>query len=144
MSSIIVINTNYITGDVKKKIIAVLDLSYTGDFGLQELLDKASDVLVEDEVADEKKIMQVFFEKLSKEPGKVTWGRDHVLEVLKMGAVDKLLISEEVDNKTLMEFENMAEEFGTEVKIISTETREGVQLKEIGKYAAILRYDIKT
>ena len=29
---------DYITGDVKKKIIGTKDLSYTGEFGLQELL----------------------------------------------------------------------------------------------------------
>ena len=31
---------DYLTGDLKKKIIAIKDLSYTGDFGLQELLSQ--------------------------------------------------------------------------------------------------------
>lgn len=138
------VNTIYITGDVRKKIIGVLDLSYTGDFGLQELLDKAGEILVEDEVADEKKVMQEFFYKLSQEPGKVAYGIVEVQKNLEMGVVDRLLISEELDSQTVVALELKAEEFGTEVKVISTETREGVQLKEIGKIAAILRYDVSS
>jgi len=38
--------------------------------------------------------------------------------------------------------EALAKTFGTIVNIISTETREGVQLREIGKIAAILRYEV--
>ena len=47
----------YITGEVRKKIIGNKDLSYTGDFGLQELLDRSQDILANEEVADEKKII---------------------------------------------------------------------------------------
>ncbi|MEK6947215.1 MAG: LAGLIDADG family homing endonuclease, partial [Nanoarchaeota archaeon] len=35
----------YITNEVKKKIIAIRDLGYTGEFGLEELLEKSQDVL---------------------------------------------------------------------------------------------------
>lgn len=55
------INKDYLTGDVKKKIIGTKDLSYTGDFGLQELLEKSEDLLAEEEVAIEKKIGTGFF-----------------------------------------------------------------------------------
>ena len=44
--------------------------------------------------------------------------------------------------QTLDEFERLAEKSAAEVKIISTETREGVQLKELGEIAAILRFAI--
>jgi peptide chain release factor subunit 1 len=132
---------NYITNELKKKIIAIKDLSYTGEFGLQELLDKSEDVLSNEEVMKEKELMMKFFNLLSKEEGKVEYGKDAVLNDLKMGAVDILLLSEELSDEEIEEFENVAKELGTEVEIISTETREGVQLKEIGKVAAILRYD---
>ena len=41
----------------------------------------------------------------------------------------------------LEELEKMADKSGSELKIISIDTREGVQLKDIGGFAAILRYD---
>lgn len=43
-----------ITNEVKKKIIAIKDLSYTGDFGLQELVDRSQDVLAKEDIASEK------------------------------------------------------------------------------------------
>jgi len=137
------IESGYITADVKKKVIAIKDLSYTGEFGLQELLEKSHDVLAEEEVIEEKKIVGKFFEILSKNPGTVSYGVEEVMKNLKMGAVKTLLISEIVEDKKIEEFEKEAEAVGTEVKIISTETREGTQLKEIGKVAAILRYEVK-
>lgn len=132
----------YVTADVKNKIIGVKDLCYTGEFGLQELLDASSDILANEEVAQEKKLMQDFFKLLNTKAGMVSYGKDEVMRVLGMGAVDKLLLSEELDDSVIEEYEKKAEEFGSEVNIISTETREGVQLKEMGKVAAILRYEV--
>jgi len=137
------IESGYITADVKNKIIAFKDLSYTGEFGLQELLEKSQDVLAEEDVIEEKKIMNRFFELLSTRQNIVSYGIKEVMDKLKMGAVEILLLSEILDDKKIEEFENEAGLVGTEVTIISTETREGVQLKEIGKVAAILRYEVK-
>jgi len=136
-------NKDYLTGDLKKKIIGIKDLSYTGDFGLQELLDKSQDILAKEEVAEEKEIMQKFFGILSKKPGMVAYGKEEVIEKIKLGAVETVLISEEIDEEEIEEFEKLAEEMNSTLKIISTETREGVQLRDMGKIAAILRYEIQ-
>ncbi|MCG8408104.1 MAG: peptide chain release factor aRF-1, partial [Phycisphaerales bacterium] len=41
-----------LTDQLKQKIIAMKDISYTGEFGLQELLEKSEDVLAEEEVVE--------------------------------------------------------------------------------------------
>jgi len=128
--------------DLKKRIIAMKDLSYTGDFGLQELLDKCEDVLAEEDVMEEKKIMKKFFDTLAKDSGKVEYGKDAVMKALKMGAVETLLLSEELDDEDTEKFEEEAEKLKTEVKIISTDTREGAQLVDMGTVAALLRYAV--
>ncbi len=133
---------DYVTGDLKKKIIAQKDLSYTGEFGVQELVDRSQDVLAAEELAEEKAIMQRFFNLLSTKPGMVSYGALQTEEALKMGAVETLLLSENLDPAVIEKFEEEAEKVGTEVKIISTDSREGVQLKEMGKIAAILRFSI--
>ena len=135
-------NKDYLTGDIKKKIIGTKDLSYTGDFGLQELLDRSEDLLVEEEVAREKKTMQMFFKQMLDNQKKVTYGEKETLRALEMNAVDVLLLSEVLEEERIFELEELAQVGGAEVKIISTETREGVQLKELGKIAAILRFEI--
>jgi peptide chain release factor subunit 1 len=131
----------YITDQLKQKIIAIKDLSYTGEFGLQELVDKSEDVLSNEDIVTEKKIMARFFNTLNKKPNMVSYGKDHVMKLLKMGVVDMLLLSENLDDDTLEEFEEEAKNVSSNVEIISTETREGVQLREMGKVAAILRFE---
>ncbi|HLF54192.1 MAG TPA: peptide chain release factor aRF-1 [Candidatus Nanoarchaeia archaeon] len=137
------IESGALTNEVKKKIIAVKDLSYTEEFGLQELLDKCHDVLAQEEVMSEKKLVGLFLEMLATKPTLVAYGEQNVLKALEMGAVDKILLSEVLDEQKIEQFENTAKAFSTQVLIISIETREGAQLRDIGKIGAILRYPIE-
>lgn len=137
------LDSGHITGDVKKKVIAVKDLSYTGDFGLEELLQKSEDVLAKEGVMEEKQIVSEFLHLLATKPNMVAYGMANVERALKLGAVDKLLISEVLDDDVVEKFEETALEFSTEVKIISTETREGAQLRDLGKIGALLRYPLE-
>ncbi len=136
------IEGDFITNEIKKKIIAIKDLSYTEDFGLEELLEKSQDVLANEEVAEEKKLVSKFFETLATNAHLVSYGEKETMEVLKVGAVDIVLLSESLDEKKIEEFETEAKKVGTTVQIISTETREGVQLRDMGKIAAMLRYQV--
>lgn len=138
------IGHDYLTGELKKKIIGTKDLSYTEEFGLQELLEKSEDILAAEEVSQEKQIVSKFLTLLATKPGMVSYGKAQVMEVLKMGVVDILLLSESLDDSEIEEFEKEAEKVGSSVRIISEETREGVQLRDLGKVAAILRYEIST
>ena len=134
------VNGNFITDQVKKKIIAIKDISYTGDFGMEELVDISRDVLANEEIAQEKKIMEDFFNKLATDPEMISYGKDEVKKLLEKGAVEILLLSEELDDKDIDEFEASAKNYGTNIELISTETREGVQLKDMGMVGAVLRY----
>ena len=137
------IDSGYITTEVRNKIIAIKDLSYTGEFGLQELVDKSQDVLSKEGITEEKQLMGKFFEVLAKNPAKVSYGEAEVMKNLKLGAADILLLSESLEDEKIEIFEKEAGLVGTTVKIISIETREGAQLKELGKVAAMLRYEVK-
>ena len=132
----------YITNDLRKKIIGIRDLSYTEEFGLEELLDKSQDILAQEEVADEKKTVARFLEILATKPNMVAYGEKEVKRILEMGAVDLLLLSEQLSDEQIDKFEEIAKKYGTTVKIVSTETREGAQLKDLGKFGAILRYEV--
>ncbi len=137
------VDGDFITDQLKRRIIGIKDLGYTGEFGLQELVDKSQDVLAEEEIAEEKKVMEAFFTMLAKHPNKVAYGEKQVEEALQRGAVDTLLLSEALPDSAILRFEGLAVPFGTAIKIISTETREGVQLRDMCGVAAILRYEIE-
>ncbi|MEK6823211.1 MAG: Vms1/Ankzf1 family peptidyl-tRNA hydrolase, partial [Nanoarchaeota archaeon] len=130
----------FITGDVQKKILAVKDIGYTDEFGLQELVDRCADVLLAGELMEEKRLVTRFLEFLATDIGMVAYGLDDVKKSLEAGAVDVLMLSESLDEKVIEDMEAIAQRFGTTVKIISTDTREGVQLRDLGKVAALLRY----
>jgi peptide chain release factor subunit 1 len=135
------VDSGLITADLKKKILGIKDLSYTEEFGLEELVDKSQDILAQEEIADEKKVVNQFLELLATKPNKVAYGEAEVRRMLEMGTVDILLLSEQLPDDKIDEFEQIAKKYGTTVKIISTETREGSQLKDLGKLGAILRYE---
>ncbi len=134
---------NYLTNELLKKVIAVKDLSYKEEFGLEELVEKSEDVLAAEEVAGEKKIMSRFFDTLAKNQTMAAYGEADTMRKLQMGAVDKLLLSDALEDGIMEKFEEEAKKRGTEIIIISTDTRECVQLKEMGKIAALLRYKVE-
>ena len=138
------IEGDFITNELKKKIIAVKDITYTDEFGIHDLVDKSQDVLASEELAEEKKLVNQFFGYLVKKPGMVTYGEQQVLDVMRRGGVDKLLVSESLPDDKIEMFEAEAKKMGTNVTIISTESREGAQLKDFGGIAAILRYEMHT
>jgi peptide chain release factor subunit 1 len=137
------VDGGYINETLRRKIIAVKDISYTGEFGITELVERSADVLADEEVTKEKTIMREFFELLSKASNKVAYGYDDVIKYVQMGAVDTILVSEEMEDDKVEVIEKEAELMGSKIEIISVETREGVQLKEMGKIVAILRYAVE-
>lgn len=133
---------DYMNNEIKKKVLAIEDITYTDESGLHHLVEKSQSILAKEMITKEKELMQKFFELLSTTPEKVAYGQEEVKKALEMGAVDTLLLSEDLDPDLIEKLEEEAEKIGTTTEIISTETREGVQLKEIGGIAAILRFPI--
>jgi len=133
---------DYIHTEVKKKIIGVKDLSYTGEFGLKELVDRSKDVIAEQEITKEKELIKDFLERLGKSSNKATYGRNAVKKALEYGAVETLLLSEELDAEEIEWFEEEAKKYGTEVKIIGMETDEGKQFRDLSGIGAILRFAV--
>ncbi len=134
---------NYLNNELKKIVLGVKDIAYTGTSGLHDLVERSQDLLVEEEVTKEKKIMQDFFLVLAKTPEKAAYGAKEVEEALEYGAVDTLLLSESLSDEELAHFEKASEKSKSKVQMISIETREGIQLRDLGKIAAILRYPLK-
>jgi len=71
-----------------------------------------------------------------------SYGKQDVLDKLKMSVVDTVLVSEVLSDEEVEEFEREAQKTGATLMVISTETREGAQLRDLGKVAAILRYEM--
>src|SRR3989344_1345662 len=55
----------FINNEVKKKVVGLKDVTYTDEFGLEELVDKSKDLLAEEEVTAEKEILHKFLSMLA-------------------------------------------------------------------------------
>lgn len=137
------VNDGYLNRQLADKIVSTQDLSYTGEFGLRELVERSQEILAKEAIAEERAVMEKFFKFLATKPQMVAYGKDEVEKAIQLNAVDKVLISESMDDATADKFEDAAEQSGAQVQYISIDTTEGVQLKELGGIAAFLRYQLR-
>ncbi len=93
---------DYLHHEIKQKIITTVDTSYTGEFGIREVMDKSMDILTEIDVMREKKLMQRFLHELIDEDGLASYGEAEVRHNLQVGAVEILLLSEDLKKKRLI------------------------------------------
>lgn len=82
---------------VKNKVIGVVNTSYTGEYGLKEMVERSEDIISEASIMREKKILERFFNEFSKDSGLAVYGIHEVLDALKAGNMDTLLLSEDSD-----------------------------------------------
>ncbi len=92
------VDEGYLHHEVQKKVLGVVDTSYTDDFGIRELVDNASEIFKDLEITREKNLVRRFLSEVVKDHGLAAYGDREVREFLKSGAVDALLISEEVES----------------------------------------------
>lgn len=78
------------------EVLDLFDVTYTDEYGLRELVDAAEEALQEAELAEERAAMKKFLRALVDEEKPATYGEDQVRRALAMGAVDTLLLSEDI------------------------------------------------
>ena len=59
--------------EIKNKIIAIKDVTYTDPSGLKEMVAKSEDILANEEVIEEKKLITEFLNTLAKDSKKVRY-----------------------------------------------------------------------
>lgn len=126
--------------ELKEKVLGVKDIGYADEHGLELLVESSADLLAEQEIHIEKKLLEKFFNMLGKEKEKTAYGSEPVEKALGFGAVDTILLSKKLDKETIKYFEKKAEETSAKVEFISTETEEGVQFYNISGIGAMLRF----
>ena len=142
------ITKEYLHYELRDKILDSFDTGYTEEAGLRELVTNASGRLQEVQLVQEKVLMERFMkEVMTSRGGLATYGETQVRDALKRGAVDQLLISEELETDRekglVREMVELAENSRSTVNLISTDTEEGAGLRNaFGGLAAILRYPL--
>ncbi len=87
---------NYLHYTLEDKILDVIDTSYVGEQGVEEVVERAQERLRKIRYVEEKRIMQKFLQELGQDTGLVTYSEDEVRKYLKGGIVDTLILSEDL------------------------------------------------
>ncbi|VDO03709.1 unnamed protein product [Rodentolepis nana] len=79
---------------LQAKVLKIVDISYGGENGFNQAIELASDTLAGVKFIQEKKLIQRYFDEISQDTGKYCFGVDDTLRALEMGAVDSLIVWE--------------------------------------------------
>ena len=84
----------------QKVVVPLFDVGYTDEYGLRELVEKATQTLHGLEITEEKRIVQRLLQEIRKaDSGLAAYGDRDVLSALDAGAVETLLLSEALRKK---------------------------------------------
>lgn len=125
---------------LKNKVLAVKDLGYADEHGIDLLVEASQDVLAEQEITYEKKLLENFFNMLGKQKSKTAYGVRPVKKALDMAAVETLLLSKKLQKKQSKELAKKAESTGGVIEYVSVDTEEGQQFWNLSGIGAILRF----
>lgn len=105
---------------LQSKVIKVVDVSYGGENGFNQAIELASETLSNVKFVQEKKLIGKYFEEISQDTGKICYGVDDTLKALELGAVEVLIVYENLEmNRWLLKTAS-----GSEVAIYTTKQQE--------------------
>jgi len=79
------------------KVIKVVDVSYGGENGFNQAIELAAESLANVKFVQEKKLIQKYFDEISQDTGKYCFGIEDTLKALELGAVETLIVWENLD-----------------------------------------------
>ncbi len=89
------IDKGVIHHELAKKVIGVVDTSYTDEGGIREVVQKSETLLKDTEMMREQATLENFLATIAR-GGAATYGRKEVEEALEQGRISKLIISEDI------------------------------------------------
>src|SRR5947199_10716650 len=92
----------YLQYTLKNKVLSLVDTSYTSEAGVEEVVEKSSEILKGVRYKEEKQMVQKFLYELGHETGKGVFGELQVQQYWEKGAVDPLLITEKLEGRRLV------------------------------------------
>jgi peptide chain release factor subunit 1 len=133
---------DYLDYRLKKLILEpLLDVSYQGDAGLREAVNKASDLLKDHKLTVVNKVIEEIKYHLAKGDDLVIYGYNYIEKALDMGAIEKLVIDE--DSEWATKLSEKAKKSGAQIYYINEELGEAEWIRKTFNGAiGILRYKI--
>ena len=136
------LDNEYLATRLQEKVIGRIDIGGSDESGLKELVEKSQDILASQEIIKEKKLLEKFFQTLGENPDMAFYKEADIRKALQYGAVDVLIFSKDLDKILVKELKAVAENIGSKIEIVSTDTEEGEQFKNLSGVGALLRFGV--
>jgi len=78
------------------KVMKTVDVSYGGENGFNQAIELSADALANVKFIQEKKLISQYFEQISQDTGKYCFGVGDTLKGLEMGAIETLIVYEDL------------------------------------------------
>jgi peptide chain release factor subunit 1 len=82
---------------LQTKVLNVVDVSYGGENGFNQAIELSAEILANVKFIQEKRLIGKYFEEISQDTGKYVFGIEDTLKALEMGAVETLIIWENLE-----------------------------------------------
>lgn len=86
---------DYVPYELKNKILGVVDIGYTDESGIRELIEKGKEYIKESELVKEREVVKMVLDLASNRPEKVAIGIKEVMKNLEAGNVQELIMSKD-------------------------------------------------
>eukprot|EP00052_Salpingoeca_macrocollata_P034494 m.11661 g.11661 ORF g.11661 m.11661 type:complete len:440 (+) comp6549_c0_seq1:1690-3009(+) len=82
---------------LQAKVIKVVDVSYGGENGFNQAIELSAESLANVKFIQEKKLISAYFDEISQDTGKFCFGVQDTMKALEMGAVETLILWENLE-----------------------------------------------
>ncbi len=91
------LSENYLHYELQKKVLLpLIDVGYTDEYGLREVVEKSVNILADLDITKEKHMIEHFLLEIKKGSGLAIYGEKEVMESISKGIVDSVFISENI------------------------------------------------
>ncbi|QEU59852.1 Sup45 [Kluyveromyces lactis] len=82
---------------LQAKIVKIVDISYGGENGFNQAIELSAEALANVKFIQEKKLITEYFDQISQDTGKYCYGIEDTLKALDLGAVEILIVFENLE-----------------------------------------------
>lgn len=120
------------------EILGTYSVDHGDKQGLEELVEKAEAALLEEDRKDERRAVSNFLTAVRE--GEAEYGREQVVTMIEQGRVETLLLSSNCDVSDIRALSEQAQNFGSDVVVVSPDFEDAQMFEQLSGIGAILRW----
>lgn len=135
------VDGQYLNYRLQDRIVGTYPVAYGNEQGLEELVRKAREDVLDETRAAERDVLDAFFTRL-RTADPVVYGEDAVTDAITYGAVETLIVASTVPSARREALSTRVENQGGNVIVTATETDHGARFADTFTIGALLRFPI--